>query len=398
VLLTIVSAGIGTRSDATQDDGANVDMRGHAGARLLEFVRPIYRQPLISESIVRGISYITPFSTEEQKKAAGEMASIVANTLAMEQQSRLQEQMIRIEILRSKGILQGPIPGFESMKRTSAMQAKAAEMRASIQLMERKMELQQASYEFARERRRKEEAYRLAMAQDVPLKNVEFRYGRFQNILLDSVKPLLLEYGQNLEGDDRYKEAFDLRLSRDDYDRIQLQLDVDGDPVIFSATQGSSELGKKPVLMRDPRLLEILDTFQQALTEPAVTGESMINDKVDRLKDILDRLDDTSLEVLGTAREAALQGAHQYMLWKQSEEYRRSLRGLVNQMELAGVADPRFLSNGKYDPSVDGDSILAFARFVVNHGCKIAPSARGDEEVYMRLQQALVRLERILKP
>jgi hypothetical protein len=290
-------------------------------------------------------------------------------------------------------------PGFKSTMATAGLAARSARVQAEIDLLRDQLEKQKVSYEVAMESRRSRIQQKLDLAKSVEIRPISAKSGQTLNVLLDSMKDALLQHSYGMSSDTvRSSYLKLLKVDDETLQNIQLQIDDEGEPVIFSALGGSSQLGKIPLVMQNERILptvKLIEDKLDALRNPTEDGK--LATAIAELHAMLDELEAVCSEVIGTSEQSARAGMQQFRVWKHAQEYRKSLRGLVNRMELEGSNDVLMTARGKYDPAQSGNSTFAFAKFVADSGCRFAPAKPGGEAAYANLQRQLLQLQAILE-
>jgi hypothetical protein len=381
---------------AAENAMVGYDHGKHFQKKLLEFVSPVYKDALISSSLITGLMKPGEDASPAQQQAADRIALAGASSIAMELQARITEQTLRHQVMESQGM---QIPGASAMRKAGGLSAKALEIQLGIEVLKAKQQAQSERYRLLQEARVERVRNRLEIIKTQPIQPVIAKSGRLQNFLLDTMKLTLLQYGYELSGDSKYgAEISGLKLPIDDFSRIQLQLDVEGVPIVFACTKGCGDIGKRPLAYNHPELLPIVENIESHFRAIAkAESDSEIYSELSKLSTTLQDLESASERVIGTARECAVKGQQQYRTWQMARDYRSRIRGLFNRLELEGNAKIIRFSEGKYDPAVYGTDIATFAKFVVDNGCKFAPGNIGDEAAYVRLQGLLMQLQAVLE-
>ncbi len=365
--------------------------------KLLEFVPPMYREPLIASQLITSITKVEPGEKidPERKKAIDRINMSAVSSVEAEQHARMFEHSLRMQVFQQQGLA---TPGLRSSLANAANTAEIAALRSQMNLWKTQVESQQAKYETTREINKNRLENRLKSAQDAENRPSNASSGAPQNVLLDSMRDELLEYGLSLN-DDPVRGEFltKLKFEKGDIEQIQLTLDVSGEPVTFSALSGSGVTTRRPTAMQDPRLEALLKSIDAKFEEiKQASPDTKVYPFVSELNALLNKLDSACDEVIGTGKQCASQGTQRYLVWRQTRDYRQNLRGVVNRIELEGNADILQTSRGRFDLVKHGESTLAFAKYIVDAGCRFAPAKPGGESAYMRLHQQLLQLHAIL--
>lgn len=359
--------------------------------KLLEFVSPVYKGPLIEASLIKDLSIIKQDSTALQREAADTIASSTASSAVLEQQARMMEQVVKNQVLESSGLR---TPGSRSLGATLAMNLKASSLEARVQLLQAQLDTKREQIRIAAESKAVSAAAKIALVKSLDINPITSLSGAPQNTLLKSMKENVLRYDLNPSDHSEVSEKLkSITMTNEEFERIQLKLEVSGTPVSFSATKGLKDLGAVPLTMRHPRITPLLNRIQDRFDK--WSAESPPDDLYAATQELsrwLDELEQVSDEVIGTARDAARQGSHQYSLWTLAKDYRTGLRGLLQRIELEGDTSILRVSRSRFDPSQHQNSTLEFARFIVLNGCKIEPGLPGGEGAYTLLHRQLLEL------
>jgi len=375
------------------------DHSNHFKKKLLEFVSPVYNQPTVQASLIASLSALKKDSGKELSAAvdiaAIANASMLTSAIQVEQQGRLMEHSLKLQMLEAQNVKVG---GVRSSIRAGGISGKMMELQLATELLKAQVKAKAEAMDASFQSRQIEVANRIRLIKSEEIRSVTAKSGKFQNVLISSMKPALLKYGYTVGNDPRYSKEFaSLLLPYDDFKKIRLQLDDEGEPVSFPATKGSTDLGKLPTVMNKPTLLPIVRDIEGQLNKISEmeAGTDFYAATV-KLSETLRSLEKACGESIGTSRECAAKGIQAYRVWQSSKDYRDRLRGLLNRLELEGSSEILKFPRGKYDPAIHGDGILPFAKFIADNGCKIAPAALGDEASYVRFLQLLRLLEAIL--
>lgn len=384
---------------AAENAMVGYDHSNHFKKKLLDFVAPVYNQPTVQASLIANLSAMKKDSNKEISAAVDTAtlanASMLTSTVQVEQQGRLMEHSLKLQMLEQQGIQVG---GVRSSIRAGGLSGKMLELQLATELIKAKVKAKKEEMDAAYEMRQNELANRLRLIKSEEIRSVTAKSGNFHNVLISSMKSALLSYGYTISNDPRYRnELAPLTLPYDDFKKIRLQLDDEGEAVSFPATKGSSDLGKLPTVLNHPTLLPVVRDIEGQLDKLAeMEAGADFYAATLKLSDTLRILEKACNETIGTSRECAAKGVQSYRIWQSAKDYRDRLRGLLNRLELEGSSEILKFPRGKYDPTIHGDGILPFAKFIADNGCKIAPAAPGDEASYVRLLQLLRQLEAIL--
>lgn len=374
---------------------ANAVAQNYFQRRLLEFVAPTYQQPLLSSSLVEGLSRPGPNATPGQKLAAEKIAFAGASAAQVEMQTRILELSLRQQMMQRNGMA---VSGSIQTLKAGGLSAKSLALQAKVQVLEDQLAVERAKYRYQGESRKERLAYRLETIKARPNTGLNARSGHMINVILESIRPTILKYGYGLGANSSYRDEIKaLTLDPEDIAKIQLQLEVEGPPVIFTADKGSIQLGQLPFAMNHAELTPLVKDIESKIEAISkLTQGPEFYQKTLELSAAIENLEVASERVLGTARESAQRGSNDYRLWRLAKDYRTRMRGIVNRLELEG--SPAFLKSSakKFDTTVNGNDVLAFVRFIAENNCKIAPAAEGDEATYVRFLSLVTQLEAIL--
>ncbi len=383
---------------STGPDGflsANAIAQSYFQRRLFEFVSPIYRQPLISSSLIESLSRPGPDASPSQKLAADRIAFAGASAVQVESQAMTLELAMRQQMMQRNGYTVG---GVRSTTQAAGAAAQALSFQARAQLLKDQLEYQSEKNRVRLKMRKEQLEYVLAKIKSQSVNGSTAKSGQMINILLDSIKPSLLEYSYGVGATATFsKEIKALTMRPEDIAKIQLQIEAEGPPVIFTADKATIDMGRVPFVLNHPKLTPLvrdIETRIEQLADMVQGAEFYI--KTIELGQAVQKLDTECDRVLGTASENGQRGQKDYRLWNLGKDYRTRIKGIVNRLELEG--SPKFLkfAGKKYDPKVNGDGVLGFARFIAENGCKVAPAAQGEEAVYSRFCLLLMQLQAIV--
>lgn len=387
-----------TASATEKNDLAGFNPGKQFQKQLLEFVRPMYQEPLVSSQMVVGLSKIDSSEiVSPARQLAADRINLSVSTMAeLELQQRLSEQTTRMFTLRSQG---APVPGLgqiaaaaQSSAKTIANEAKSNELRSSLRLAETRDEV------LFGERKLRAES-RLRRVREMEIEPTVAQSGTALNVLLKSLKPILSR-ASSIENLDPAigKLLNEQKISLTDIDRIQLRIENSGGPLIFSASQGSSDLGVPPMRMQHPDLQALVKEIESTLKKlRAESLQRSLLEEMEELTQKLDALDAKSEQVLGSPQENARKGSVQLRSYQQAKQYRARLRSMVNRMLLEGNTNVLRIPEGKFDLQSHGDRVFDFAKFVVDSGCTFAPANEGGALAYARMQRSMLELLGLLE-
>lgn len=361
--------------------------------RLLEFVAPAYRQPLLSASLLESLSRPGPNATPDQKLAADKIAFAGSSAAQIEMQTRLMILALGQQAIHQNGMKVG---GLRGTIQAGGLSAKGLVLQNKVQVLNDQLAHEHARYKYLIESRKAALAFRLENLKLRPISGLNARTGYMCNVILESIKPMLMEYGASPSHSYR-DELKALTIDPADIARIQLQLEMEGPPVIFTADKGAVQLGQLPFVMNHAELIPLVRDIEARIEKISLmeSGPEFYAETI-ALSAAIQKLDLASERVLGTAKENAKQGHEVYRLWRIAKDYRTRMRGIVKRLELEG--SPKFLTTAakQYDASQHSNGVFEFARFIVENNCKVAPAAQGAEPTYVRFLSALTQLEAIL--
>ncbi len=361
--------------------------------KLLEFVSPIYKEPLVSSQLIVGLSEIDPSkeNSPARKLAAERIASAAGASSQLDTTARLSELYMKQRAL-------GQVtPGSRALGGAAKASAEATRLVAKGDLLEEQLRYEKKFAEVYLEQSKVRREFKLSRVKDINIDPVSAQTAFALNVLLDSIKPALGSAPIN-SLDPAYKEVFDKQLLRSsDIDEIMLELDNGTVALKFPASKGSSSVGQPPTAMRDPQLIPLVNQIEAKFDQlRQETPQKSILEITEELNQMIDALDAKSTEVIGTAPMNAKKGQVYYRTWKQAQEYRARVRSIVNRMALEGTTDVLRSPDGRYDIEKHGNRVVDLVKFVIDNGCKFAPAKAGDAVIYSHLQRSLLELNSIL--
>ena len=379
---------------AAQNGLLGYDHRKQFQKKLLEFVSPVHRESLITPQLVQSLAKVDVNSTAA-RKAADSMSLSAASTMQLQQLSRITEQSIRLQIMQQEGVRVG---GARSSMRAGGLVAKSTELKALAELHGEKVKELRARFEAEKETRAIILENRISKVHDLPFEATKVISGNPQNVLIISLKELLLKYGYTISKDPLVEKYINqMQMPLEDIAKIRLRLDAEGKPLIFNANERPADLGKLPYAMQHPSIQTIARKLEARLEDLRTTTNHDFYSTMQELNEMLTQLEDASIEALGNGRENAKKGPHAYRLWADAKDYRDKIRGVLNRMEAEGDAMGDWFRQPKFDPTSEGANILTFAKYVVDNGCQIASGKAGSESTYLKLHMNLLRLQAILE-
>lgn len=363
------------------------------------FVPVWYRQPLISSALIASLAKPDFDASPTQKDVADKISLAAAAAVQYESQAMLLELMRRQQVMRQSGMTVG---GERSTLQTAGLAAKYTADQERIKTIQSKLALEREKRKFRLENRKENEDYVKEVIQRRKVDGMTAKSGYSINVILDAIKPTILEYGYGISSSDNFKQRIDLlQISPADIAKIQLQLQAEGPPVIFTANAGAVDLGKLPFNMNHPELFPLVQEIESKIKELAdlkqvADFQKIFYEKTRQLAASVEELEEASVRVLGTAQESARRGSKDFRLWSMAKNYRSRMQGIVNRLEMEN--SPKFLqaSASKYDPDVHGTGVFGFVRFIAESNCKVAPAAQGDEGAYANFLSSLLMLKEII--
>lgn len=382
---------------AAENGLVGYDHRKHVQKQLLEFAKPMYKEPLVSAQLISSLSTIgyNEVTSPERRQAAERINMAVANTANLELQSRLFEQSAKMQTLAQGGI---STPGARSIGRASAVAAKGIEINermANLDLMvknlEKKIQTAAAIKKLRIDNKRR-------MVQESEIVPVIAKSGKGLNTLLSAIKQLL-----NAQSPGDRSTIFESSRSElppvpnDVLKWVRLQLETETGPIVFDLLDGDDRLGKAPLSMKHPDLKQIIDDVDQLFRE--LRDAASDEDLYKLIRDghaLLDKLEEISLKAIGSASANAKKGQAAHLSYSQAKNYRDRLRQLLNRVELQGDASVLKAPVGKFVPKPEGTAVFDLITYVVDSGCMFAPAKTGGEAAYAQLQRALLEANILL--
>jgi hypothetical protein len=360
--------------------------------KLLEYVSPNYTGSMLHEAMVNGLSTSTYGSSDEIKKNKEQLAKLYTSSLNIEHQNRRLESAAMIQWARQRGM------DSSALRQTQNATEKAMSLAAKDELRRSTLESEKTRYAVQKELQEERLQQKFEMIRSRLPDAASSKSGSHLNALLESMLPDLLRFGYTIDLDKDYAEALDgLVIDKADFEKIQLKLNTEGEPITFAASEGSGSLGKVPFCMREPEIAAILNDFEKKLADIASTSanDPQFPAKVKALPAVLDQLEDASERVIGTKQQLARrEGVHGVNKWNAANDFRLSLRGISKRLELEGSAEI-LQSRAKYDPDKHGNKLLPFLTFMASNGCRFAPAIGGGESSYVRMHELLLKLAAI---
>lgn len=376
---------------AAENGLVGYDHRKHVQKQLLEFVKPMYKEPLVSAQLISSLSTIgyNEVTSAERRQAADRINMATAGTANLELQSRLLEQSTKMQTLAQGGV---STPGARSINRASALAAKGLELNermANLDLMVKYLDkkIQSAA---AMKKLRVDNKRRIV--QESEIIPVIAKSGKGLNTLLSAIKQSL-----NTESPGDRSTIFETSRSdlptvpNDVLKWVRLQLETETGPIVFDLLDGNDRLGKAPLSMKHPELKQTLDELEKLFRELSVVEAD--EDLYQLVRDghtLLDQLEEISLKAIGSAAANAKKGHAAHLSYKQAKSYRDHLRQLLNRVELQGDTSVLKSPVGKFIPLPEGTPVFELITFVIDSGCVFAPAKTGGEAAYAQLQRALL--------
>jgi hypothetical protein len=363
--------------------------RSDAQSKLLQFTTPHLAGPTPSRQLADALA--SPSTKTTSNRGVDQRVS--RSTLSVIEQDasdRRIDQTVKMQVLQGLGF---EVPGIQSQKSLTSMEAKIDELRLRSELRKARFLDQQNSILFSAANRRMAREAAVLAVKETENRATSVKSARLLNTLIASIG-----FGLNRVGaiEEIRRELEYLTLDEGDFSKIRLQFDLEGEPVIFEATKGTSDFGRPPTCLTNPRLLPHVEKVLGILKEiQNLEAGTTLYTKTIELAEALQALDDASDQVIGTARECAAKGVQSHRIWKTSQAYRNRLRGILEQLEIGD--SPEILTVQSFDPQAHGNQILPFVRFVHDSGCRLAPARNGDEAVYVRLLDRLVQLQSLFE-
>lgn len=370
------------------------DRRSQNELKLLEFVSPHYNGSMLHDVIVGGMSEQFNDDSDEMKKNKESIAKLYVSALRSEDQNRKLNTSANLLWLQQQGIRSN------SLIRAQGANQKAIDLSTKDELARATLEHEKNQFEVQKGLREVKLAKRYDTIKSKLPDAVSSKSGSYLNTLFESLRPSLLRFGYTLPLDNEFKQYLDKLIIEDaDFKNLQLTVSFEGPPIVFSAAEGSGALGKVPFNMRAPKIKTVLDQIEASFAKLAemASDDASFFPTVQALPALLERLDEVSEEVIGTKYEAVVkEKAIGLEKWNAANDFRLSLRGIVNRLEIEG--SPEILqSRLKYDPEQHGNKLLPFLTFIASNGCRFAPAKPGGENAYVRMHELLLKLQAIIE-
>jgi len=382
------------RLDALDRDAIERLSRENYQRELLGFVSPHYRGSMLQEILVRGLNSDFKYGSAEGKVLADKAAKLGVDALRTEQQTRLldlSEKIQRLEWIGTQSAV------GKELNKTNIRVTKTMNENAKQDLMDAILETDKKKYEVGHERWVDQLKYKIQNAKDRAKNGFTNASGADLNILLESMIQDILNHRSIFERNKDFAAAIgELTIDPSDFAKIQLKFDVEGAPIVFSAADGSTALGKAPFSMRDPDIAAELSRIESQLVKLSKMKQDdpLFYAGVKSLPAMLDKLETVSLEKLGSDQAAAIKGEH--AIWKIAKDYRRGLQSIAKRLELEGSPDI-IQSRAKYDAAKHGNKLLPFLDFIISNGCRFAPAKAGDAPTYVKMLSLMMQFEAIIE-
>ncbi len=382
---------------AAENGLVGYDHRKHVQKQLLEFAKPMYKEPLVSAQLISSLSTIgyNEATSPERRQAADRINMASAGTASLELQSRLFEQSAKMQTLAQGGI---STHGLRSINRANALAAKGIEINermANLDLMvkhlDKKIQTATAMKKLRVENKRR-------MVQESEIVPVIAKSGKGLNTLLSAIKQSLnvVSPGDRSNLFERSRSDF-TPVPNDVLKWVRLQLETETGPMVFDLLDGNDRLGKAPLAMKHPDLKQILQNVEQHFRE--LTDADSDEELYKRIQEghaLLDELEERCIETIGSAAANAKKGHTAHLSYNQAKSYRDHLRQLLNRVELQGDASVLKMPSGKFVPKPEGTHVFDLINYVVDSGCVFAPAKTGGEAAYAQLQRALLEANILL--
>ena len=380
---------------AAENAMVGYDHSNHFKKKLLEFVAPVYNQPLLHSGLISSLAAPKDGASYKAIAAADDIAALGADSMRLEQQGRLVERSIQLKMLKDQGM---PAPGLTNTIRAGKLAAKVLELKGKEDLWTESVKAMKTRNSTKMEMHLERMKERMEQARIKEIGPGLAKNAAYQNFLLENMRTNLLTYGSSLGDNPSYQEVLEkLVLPEEDFDKILLEFDDQGREFVFVATKGTRDLGKPPLVMRHPEIAPALSKCEKMFEKLGnLEQESELYEATFKLSDALHSLDEVCDKVIGTRRECAARDSQSFRMWQKSQDYRNRLRGLLNRIQLVGDTEILGTSQDRYDPKKSGCGVLAFAKFVADSGCKFAPATPGNEVAYVRLYAGLLQLQAII--
>jgi hypothetical protein len=382
---------------AAENGLVGYDHRKHVQKQLLEFAKPMYKEPLVSAQLISSLSTIgyNEVASAERRQAADRINMATAGTANLELQSRLFEQSTKMQTLAQSGI---STPGARSINRASDLAAKGLEINERMANLDLMVKYLDKKIQSAAAMKKLRVDNRLRMVQESKIVPVIAKSGKGLNTLLSAIEQSL-----NKESPGDRSAIFETSRSdlppvpNDLLKWVRLQLETETGPIIFDLLDGNDRLGKAPVAMKHPDLKQTLDEVEPLFRELSeVESDEDLYKLVRDGHTLLDQIEEISLKAIGSATANAKKGHAAHLSYKQAKSYRDHLRQLLNRVELQGDASVLKAPLGKFVPKPEGTPILDLISYVVDSGCMFAPAKTGGEAAYAQLQRALLEANIVL--
>jgi len=380
---------------AAENAMVGYDHSNHFKKKLLEFVTPVYNQPLLHSGLISSLAAPKEGASYKAIAAADDIAALGADSMRLEQQGRLVERSIQLKMLKDQGM---PAPGLTNTIRAGKLAAKVLELKGKEDLWTESVKAMKTRNSTKMEMHLERMKERMEQASIKEIGPGLAKNAAYQNFLLENMRTNLLTYGSSLGDNPNYQEVLEkLVLPEEDFDKILLEFDDQGREFVFVATKGARDLGKPPLIMRHPEITPVLSKCESMFENLGnLDQESELYEATFKLSDALHSLDEVCDKVIGTRRECAARDSQSFRMWQKGQDYRNRLRGLLNRIQLVGDTAILGTSQDRYDPKKRGCGVLAFAKFVADSGCKFAPATPGNEVAYVRLYAGLLQLQAII--
>lgn len=380
---------------AAENAMVGYDHSNHFKKKLLEFVTPVYNQPLLHSGLISSLAAPKEGASYKAIAAADDIAALGADSMRLEQQGRLVERSIQLKMLKDQGM---PAPGLTNTIRAGKLAAKVLELKGKEDLWTESVKAMKTRNSTKMEMHLERMKDRMEQASIKEIGPGLAKNAAYQNFLLENMRTNLLTYGSSLGDNPNYQEVLEkLVLPEEDFDKILLEFDDQGREFVFVATKGARDLGKPPLIMRHPEITPVLSKCESMFENLGnLDQESELYEATFKLSDALHSLDEVCDKVIGTRRECAARDSQSFRMWQKGQDYRNRLRGLLNRIQLVGDTAILGTSQDRYDPKKRGCGVLAFAKFVADSGCKFAPATPGNEVAYVRLYAGLLQLQAII--
>ncbi len=188
--------------------------------QLLEFVPDAYLRPTNATMLKIGLESQGDLGQEIEKardRATISTYSTYTTNVQMEQQSRLLDQVLRLQEMKRQG---GRAPGLRPLTTAVADSGKITNLQIKTELLKAKQEELQERMRISRETRKLRADARLADVMSQEVKLVSSKSGASQNVILSSIKGDIMR-GQLSLNDPIFVENQDkLELPQEDFRRF----------------------------------------------------------------------------------------------------------------------------------------------------------------------------------